>query len=246
MPDTAIPPPESPPDDEPRLPGHWGRLRPRFKNRILTGLIFIVPLGITAGVAWWIYTKCLQLSHLWVAPLIKSEELPSWINPAINFAGVVVTLSAIVALLWVIGSLSSSFLLRRLVRLMESVLLGLPGVRWVYAFTKQVMQLIAQNRSRSFQRVVIIEYPKERSHVLAFATGETRLSDSDELHVTLFVPTTPNPTSGFMLALPQSEVREARLTVEEAVRIIMSGGIIVPETIETSPYRAGAAASSVS
>jgi uncharacterized membrane protein len=224
-------------EEAPHLPAHWSQLRLRFKNRILTGLIFIVPLLATLAVAWWLYQQCVALTNLWITGILENEALPRWTQPAVQFAGVIVTLFAIGLILWVIGTLSSSFLMRQLVKLVERIVLGVPVVRQVYTFSKQVVALIVKKQSSKLQRVVIIEYPKEGSYALAFATGETRMSGSEEVHVTLFVPTTPNPTSGFMLVIPQSQVREIQLPVEEAVRLIMSGGIIVPDEIALSPYK---------
>jgi uncharacterized membrane protein len=222
---------------DPALPPGLVSLRPGFKNRIFTGLIFIVPLAVTVVVALWLYRWCVRVTDLWTRQVLDKELIPDWINPAIQFAAVIVTVSAILVALWVIGSLSTSFLMRRLVHWTERVVLGLPIVRTVYAFSKQIVALVAKNQERNLQRAVIIEYPKANCYALGFATGETRLSDSDELHVTLFVPTTPNPTSGFMLVLPKSQVRDLDLPVEEAVRMIMSGGLLVPENIGVSPYR---------
>ncbi|MBN1477858.1 DUF502 domain-containing protein [Candidatus Sumerlaeota bacterium] len=229
--------------NEVTLPPHWGQMRPRFRNRVLAGLIFIVPLGVTAFAAVWIYTKIAALSGVWLDKLIDRKvleaqfpEMARWLTPAINISAVVVTVFAIIVLLWFVGSFSSSFIIRRLMNLFERFVEGLPVVRPIYSFSKQVAELISRRQSSRGQRVVIIEYPKSRSYVLAFATGETRFTDSDELHVSLFVPTTPNPTSGFMLILPASEVRETNLTVEQAARIIMSGGIILPERVGVAPY----------
>jgi uncharacterized membrane protein len=239
-----VPPPEEQGQaDDIALPPHWGQMRPRFRNRVLAGLIFIVPLGVTAFAAIWIYTKIAALSGVWLDELIDRKELEvqfpqmgRWLTPAINISAVVVTVFAIIVLLWIIGSFSSSFIMRRVMRLFERFVEGLPVVRPIYSFSKQVAELVSRRQSSRGQRVVLIEYPKARSYVLAFATGETRFTDSDELHVSLFVPTTPNPTSGFMLILPAGEVRETNLSVEQAARVIMSGGIIVPERIGAVPY----------
>lgn len=224
-----------PPEGPPKISESWGQVRPRFKNRILAGLIFIVPVGVTGVVGWWIYTKCVVLTNLWVHRVL--ERVPDHISPLIQFAGVIVTLFAILLILWFIGTISSSFMMRRIVRLVEMLAESLPIVRQVYRFSKRVVDLIAKNRERQGQRVVIIEYPKSNCYVLAFATGETRMSNSNELHVTLFVPTTPNPTSGFMLMLPMSQVLEAKVSIDEAVQMIMSGGIIVPDELPVVPYR---------
>lgn len=224
-------------EEPPSLPEPWHQFRLRFKNRILTGLIFIVPLLATLAVAGWLYRQCVRVTNLWIKGIIENEALPDWIDPAVQFCGVIVTLFAIGLILWVIGTLSSSFLMSQVVRLVERILHGLPVIRPVYSFSKQVVGLIVQKQNRKLQRVVLIEYPKADSFALAFATGETRISDSPEIHVTLFVPTTPNPTSGFMLVLPQSQVRELLMPVDEAVRLIMSGGIIAPDEIEVAPYQ---------
>jgi len=234
----------SPPSPEPTpTPVSWGFVRPGFRNRILAGLVVIVPLGVTTVVAVWIYRWIARLSETGVKRFIPLDILktryPSlypWLNPAIDIAAVVVTILLILGILWLIGSLSSSFLVKRTYALIERGILGLPIVRQVYTFTKQIVAMITRSQRSEGQRVVIIEYPKEGCYVLAFATGETTFTDMEGKFVTLFVPTTPNPTSGFMLVVPANRVRETNLTVEDAARVIISGGIIVPERIGAAPY----------
>jgi uncharacterized membrane protein len=240
MPESPIPLPpavsEGAEDEGPRIPKGLRHYRPGFRNRILTGLIFIVPLLITGMFARWLYIKCITLSQPWLQHILRQPQLPGWTVPFIQFAGVIVTLAAIVIILWLVGTLSSNFLTRRLLHHFERLVLGLPMVRWVYSFTKQVMELLGQDRSASFKRVVIVEFPHEGFYVFAFAAGETRFPHSDELYVSVFLPTTPNPTSGYMLLYPQSRVLQTDLSFEQAVRTIMSGGIIIPEQIGAVPY----------
>lgn len=261
MPTDGTTPGEAPPPGElrgeVRLPSHWARVRPGFRNRILAGLIFIVPLAMTFLVARWIYIKGLEISPPWLKQIYERYEVPAQppapgaegqppaivkpqlhrlIRWGLQFSVFVVTLVIIGALLWVIGSLSSNFLMRLMIRSVERVIFGIPLVRSVYIFSKQIMELISENKQGSFQRVVLVEFPKENVYVLGFATGATAVSGHSEPYVTVFVPTTPNPTSGYLALYPLSHVREVKVSTDEAVKIIVSGGIITPATLPVVPY----------
>jgi uncharacterized membrane protein len=209
-----------------------------FRTRVLAGLILIVPLWVTAVVAVFLFRTLDAI----VKPLVVSlDQLPlfggaledGWRHTALQYT-VVILLGLLV--LYLLGLVSTTWLVRKLYSLGERLLLRIPLIKTIYMLTKQVLDLILSKRGRSFKEVVAIEYPKEDSWALAFVTGQTRLSDETREFVNVFLPTTPNPTSGFMLMVPRAAVKNLEISVEAAVKMLMSGGAITPEVIQTGKF----------
>ena len=132
----------------------------------------------------------------------------------------------------IIGALATGFFARSLVRLGESLVNRLPVVRSVYGATKQIMETVMASQSDAFREVVLIEYPRRGIWAIGFVTGTTRgevQNLSSETLINVFVPTTPNPTSGFLLFFPRRDLISLDMGVEEAVKMVVSGGIVTPE-----------------
>lgn len=230
------PPPPPPAEEVPRLPRSWGRYRPNFRNRIFAGLIFIVPLTMTFIVGRWLYLTIYGYSPKWLQQLSQGQGLPSWSRPLIDFSEFVVMLLIIGLLLWIIGSLSSTYLTGLILRTIEKIVFSIPFVRSVYTFSKQVMDLIARNREEGTpKRVVLVEFPHEGFYAIAFASGATKIGPGGQRYVSVFLPTTPNPTSGYMLLYPEHRVLATELNFEEGIRAIISGGIVIPSEIGARP-----------
>ena len=209
----------------PELP--WSkRVRGQLiKRYFITGLLIWVPLGITA----------------WVVSLIAGAAdqslrlLPAAIHPhnLIGFdipgAGIVVTL----VIIFITGLLAANFIGQRLVNWWERLLARIPVVNSIYNGVKQVSDTLFSSSGMAFRQPLLVQYPHQGAWTIAFLTGEPGgdvVNHLKEEHVSVYVPTTPNPTSGFFLILPKSQVIELDMDVDQALKYIISMGVVAPPT----------------
>jgi len=208
----------------------WRAVREAVRRYFVAGLLAFAPIAITMWAIAWIVTRLdnLLLPRVlkWVVPgLEQSPDLPPLVGALFTF---VVILAA--------GVIVRHFFGHQVVRLSEAVLGRVPVARSIYAAVKQLFEAIfrSETSTRNFNRVVLIEYPRKGLFALAFTTGDAHGPVADAVGVdygmvNCFVPTTPNPTSGFYLLVASDEVRDVNVTVEEAFKVIMSAGIVTPE-----------------
>ena len=196
----------------------------RLRTYFLTGIIITAPLGITIFIAW----KFIGLIDGWVTPIIPAAYNPESYLP-FDLPGLGLLLSIIV--LTLIGALTASFAGRILVRFGERLVARMPVIRAVYGALKQIFETVLAQSSESFREVVLVEYPRRGIWAIAFVTGRTEGEVQhlveDEL-VNVFLPTTPNPTSGFLLFVPRKNLTTLNMTVEEGIKLVISGGIVTP------------------
>ncbi len=202
-----------------RKPG----LLPRLRTYFLTGILVTAPIGITAWLIWLL----VDFVDRAVVPLI-----PEAYNPANVLGHSIPGLGVIIVLLVVtmIGALVTNFFGRVLVRTGERMVERVPVVRTIYGVLKQIFDAVLA-QSAAFREVVLIEYPRRGIWVIGFITGSTKgevQRVTDEAMVNVFLPTTPNPTSGFLLFVPRSDCIVLDMTVEEGVKLVISGGIVTP------------------
>jgi uncharacterized membrane protein len=215
-------PPVSPLDPEalPRpAPRTW---RQRFQRVLVAGLVVLVPVALTAFVLYQLF----QLLDDLFEPLILR-----WIGVDIPGIGVALTLVVILLLGW----LSTNVLGRRLIHIGERLVARVPIGRSVYSASKSVLEILSERQADAFKRVVLIEYPRKGLFSIAFVTGKlswTRLHPDLDDALTVFLPTTPNPTSGYLLIVPPSEVIDLPITVEDGVRLVISGGMLLPKSTD--------------
>jgi uncharacterized membrane protein len=192
-----------------------------LRNYFLAGVILLVPVGVTLFIT-------LQLFSF--ADSILGNAVSKAMGRQIPGVGLVSTIFICV----MAGMFAQNIIGRRLLRWMDISLQSLPVVRSLYVGAKQVSDVLFQKHANEFQRVVLVEYPKEDSWVLAFVTGDFPISLTPKKFspgslLCVFVPTTPNPTSGFLLIIDKSKVIDMTMGVEEALKIIISGGLVKPE-----------------
>ncbi len=193
-----------------------------LRRHFLTGLVVLAPTAVTAYLVWWGFTTVDSL----IEPL--QSRYPIIDIPGIGFV-------IVLLLILVTGFLASNLIGRRLIGLGEKVLNRVPLIRRIYSAVKEVSEVLLSKRNNAFQRVVLIRYPHRDAYALAFVTGEG-VEQLDQLLgeelVSVFIPTTPNPTSGFLLMLPKRDVTRLDITVEEAMKMVMSGGAVTPRSLE--------------
>ncbi|MGE5475710.1 MAG: DUF502 domain-containing protein [Bacteroidales bacterium] len=212
------------PQAEP-VPLHLGILN-RLKAYFFAGILVTAPVSITFYIAW----QFIQFMDDQVSPLIPPAFNPkNWGIPGFGLVAVVVSLT-------LIGALTAGFAGRVLVRLYDAVLERMPVLRGIYSAVKQIFETMLAQKANAFREVALIEYPRKGIWTLAFITGATggELKDRfDEEMVNVFVPTTPNPTSGFLLFLPKRDVQVLDMSVEDGIKMVVSTGIITPPTPPT-------------
>ena len=192
----------------------------RFRNYFIAGIVVLIPIGIT------IYLTIFIVS-------ISSKIIPKEINPnnylPYNVPGLEILIAVI--LITIIGWLSLSFLGKKLLILFNSILKRIPILRTIYSAIVQMTETFTKNEEQK-KNVVLIEYPRKGSWAVGFATKENSGEISNKTKkklVNVFVPTTPNPTSGFLLMFPKEDVIYLDLTFEEASKFIVSAGTSNPD-----------------
>ena len=135
-----------------------------------------------------------------------------------------------------IGILAKNLIIRRLLAVGEGIVLRLPFINKIYKLVRQISSAFFGERKELFNKVVLVEYPRKGCYIIALMTSSCRGEVAQRLgknFVNVFVPTTPNPTSGYLIMVPRSDVKELSLTVEDAMKVIVSGGVVSPDDIDT-------------
>ena len=192
-----------------------------FKYYIFTGLLSILPVAAT----YWILLKLFQFFSTPGATIVEyifKDKVPKYIP---ELAGFILT----ILFISFAGMVVSNVLGKRIYAWFETGLLRIPIVRVVYRAIKQITTSLSDPNRQAFKKVVYIEYPRKGIWTLTMVTGES-INKTGEKYYHIFVPTTPNPTSGFMLYVPQRDTLETDISVEEGLKIIISGGMLAPGT----------------
>ncbi len=205
----------------PRRRGLFAGLR----NSFLTGLVVVAPIGLTA---WFIWTFVGWIDG-WVLPFIPDNIRPE------RFFGVNLRGSGLIAFLLFtifVGWVAKGLIGRSLIYWGEGLVERMPVVRSIYSGVKQIAETVFAQTERSFEKACLIEYPRKGIWALGFisteARGEVNARAGDEQLVSVFLPTTPNPTSGYLLFVPRSDVIELDMTIEEAAKLVISAGLVYP------------------
>jgi uncharacterized membrane protein len=202
--------------------------RIRLRNYFLTGLVIAAPISITIYLTW----TFINWVDGWVKPFIPRVYNPDYYLP-ISVPGVGLVFA--IFLLTLLGFLTANIVGRSIVSYGEMLLARMPLVRNLYSGLKQIFQTALSESNRSFNSAGLIEYPRQGLWAIVFiateAKGEVRqqLEDVEDDIVSVFLPTTPNPTSGFLLFVPRSAIRVLDMTVEEAAKLVISAGLVSPE-----------------
>ena len=214
----------NPPSPDPAPRGWMASARHALAGYFVAGLLLIAPIAVTAWVVAWAVRS---LDNAILPHLLRLAGLEH--APRIPLVGAIFTIAVILLL----GVVARHFFGMELVRLGERVLARIPVARSIYGGVKQLIETIfLANPTQQFRRVVLIEYPRKGIYAIAFTTGASQgivQEETPERVINCFVPTTPNPTSGFYLLVPESELRAVDLTVEDAFKLIMSAGLVTPE-----------------
>lgn len=188
-----------------------------LRRYFLTGLLAITPLAITSWILWRIY----YLVSEWVQPWVQKvpglgETYPEFVLTLMGF-----TVFAMAIIL--VGMFTRNLIGMAFFRLVERFFERIPVVKSLFSATKQLSEVFLQDRRTAFQKVVLFQYPRQGLFSIGFVTRD----EKHESLVNVFLPTTPNPTSGYLLLVPRQDVRVLDIPVEEAIKLIVSGGAIM-------------------
>jgi uncharacterized membrane protein len=201
------------------------RLGARLRAYFLAGILITAPIGITVYLAWLV----ISFVDSRITPMIPAKYNPENYLP---FALPGLGLLILIVLLALIGALMAGYVGRLVTHGYEGLLNRMPVVRGVYAAIKQIVEAVLAQKAQAFREAVLVEYPRPGVWVIAFVTGRAKgeIRDiSTEEMVAVFVPTTPNPTSGFLLFVPRRQVVPLAMDIEDAFKLVVSGGIVAPE-----------------
>ena len=207
-------------------------VRRNIRNRMVSGVLVLVPVGVTLLVMRWVLqwmAGFLQPPLEWLARSLDMAYIPA---QAISVLLTIVSIAGFLLAVYVTGTLAQAVVGRRLIRAGETVLMRVPLASTIYSAAKQVMEAIAAPSKSALRTVVLVEFPRRGAWSVGFLTGRL-LEDQDHGMAKVFVPTTPNPTTGFFVIVPQDEVMITDMTVEEAFKMVISGGIVSPEALDT-------------
>ncbi len=213
------------PPEEPavRTGGRFG-IRRHLRGYFLAGVLITAPIGLTTYLAWlFIHWVDNQVTPL-LPPAYNPETYLPFGIPGLGLLIVCIGLT-------LIGALTAGLLGRMWTNLTENILNRMPVIRGIYSAIKQIFETVLSQSSQSFREVVLFEYPRRGSWAMGFITGRTEgeiqdLTEDDVVNV--FLPTTPNPTSGYLLFIPKRELVVLSMSVEEGIKMVVSGGIVTP------------------
>jgi len=192
-----------------------------LRRYFISGLVIIIPLGLTIFIFWLLVTKLggFLIPLFRILPFLK--DLPQEILTILGFIFFLI-------IIFLIGGLTSGYLGKLLVSFVEDLILKLPIVREIYNSARQLTTAVFVDR-KSLKKVVAVEYPRKGIFALGFIMNEEKIlsSDGQKEFFLIYLPTTPNPTSGWLILIPKEEVKELNLTIDEGLKLIISGGIVI-------------------
>ncbi len=231
---SAAPGPGNKPTEEASQTRPRMSLSQRLRAYMFAGILVTAPIFITFYLAWLFVT----FVDSKINPLIPAKYNPeSYLPFAVPGLGLLVLIIA----LMLVGALTAGFFGRLWLRLSERVLSQMPVIRNVYSAVKQILETVLAQQSNAFREAVLIEYPRRGMWAIGFLTGITKgevQNLTEEECINVFLPTTPNPTSGFLLFVPRKDIVPLTMSVEDAIKMVISGGIVTPPDKRPAAVRA--------
>jgi uncharacterized membrane protein len=212
----------------------WARLKSNVRRRLLSGILLLMPFGVTLLVMRWLF----QWVAGFIRPIItfiisKLSQVPVIeAVPDIYITVSVATLSIVVllVLLYLVGVIGQFVIGKRLIKVGETLLMRIPLVRTIYTATKQVAQAVSLPERAAFKSVVLVEFPRPGFKAVGFLTGRIQGPSGESLYK-VYIPHAPILTTGFLEIIPADEVVETSLTIEDGFKMILSGGVVSPDVI---------------
>lgn len=214
---------------EDKKQGMFTHLKKDVRKRILTGLLLILPVYVTFVVIKFLFGFIGGI----LSPVVKKTlyllgvSMPntSLAEFIVTFFGLILTFIA----LYFLGIFAANFVGKSIIRYFENLLTITPVVKSIYSSVKQILHAVTLPGKQAFKRVVLVDFPKEGTKSIGFVTGASECGDGKKISV--FIPTIPNPTTGFLIFVDESTVTNTNLTVEDAFKALFSAGVLIPESI---------------
>jgi uncharacterized membrane protein len=204
-----------------RKPSFWNRFLKKLRDVAIAGLVVTVPIAVTIWIFVWLFNEIDKI----LKPLISR-----YFGTALNGHTTGIGFAIIVALVLIVGLIATNVIGKRIVRWGESLISKIPISRTLYEGIRQMMQSYSEKDKTGFLQVVMVEYPRKGVHTLAFVTNEYTNEHGKKM-VSLFIPNSPNPMSGFLHIFDDSEVVRTRLTIEEGLKMVVSAGRVSPKDV---------------
>jgi uncharacterized membrane protein len=199
----------------------WKKIRTYF----ITGLLVLTPLVLTIFIIWKLFIGIDGLLQGFISNMLERVGVPAT-KYGLGFISVIL-------LILLTGLIARNYFGRKVIKLGENVLSKIPLISRIYMAIQQISNAFLSEKREVFKKAVLIEYPRKGIYSIGFFTQDTRGEVQERLNrdvVSVFLPTTPNPTSGFLLFVPKSDVTELDMSIEEALKLVISGGAIVPSS----------------
>ncbi|OHB42401.1 MAG: hypothetical protein A2099_02085 [Planctomycetes bacterium GWF2_39_10] len=212
--------------------GMFSQFKKDARKRMITGLILILPVYVTFFVVKFLFgfvggtlspviKKALQLLGV-ALPRTSLDEF------IITFLGLILTFIS----LYFIGIFAANFVGKSIIKYFENLLTKTPIIRNIYSSVKQILHAVSLPGKQAFKRVVLVDFPREGVKSVGFVTGSTKHNNEKEF-INVFIPTIPNPTTGFLIFVSEDSITDTNLTVEEAFKLLFSGGVLAPRDFVT-------------
>jgi uncharacterized membrane protein len=216
----------------------WKGFKNDLRNHFLTGVLVLMPFGVTLLVIRWVLGWMAGILKPWLlkilALVIRNPELQTSPPGYVSIAASVVSIFFLLILIYLVGVLASKYLGKKLIFVGEWLLLKIPVLRTIYSATKQVMKTVSVPKENAFVSVVLVDFPRAGMKAIGFLSG-TIEDNSGKKYCKVFIPTTPNPTTGFFEIIDEQDVIKTSITVEDAFKMIISFGILAPEKLDIKP-----------
>lgn len=203
----------------------------RLRNYFFTGLVVAAPIGLTLYITRWF----VELIDTWFVPLIPARYQPDTVLP-FDIPGLGLLIAFI--LLTILGAFTANFFGRAILNFAERLVDRMPVVRSIYGAIKQIFETVISQSTTSFRDVGLIEYPRKGIYTIVFVTSQTKAQFGAGMGldlISVFLPTTPNPTSGFLLYVPREDVKILDMTIEDGAKLIISAGLVEPKKLPVKP-----------
>ena len=211
-------------------------IQSRLRNLFIAGLLVLLPISLTIFIITFIFQKLDNLLSPAFVKLLILLGLPLQADQFVMGLGVVATIFIIIFT----GLITKNILGKKLFRLGEIIVEKIPVARSIYSGAKQIIDAVSKSQLDAFNKVVMVEYPRKGLFSLGFVTCEARgeiQGKTKNKVVNVFIPTTPNPTSGLLIFVPKEDITPLTMSVEEGIKLVVSGGIVTP-TENDNPQKA--------
>jgi uncharacterized membrane protein len=196
-----------------------------LRARLISGILVLIPLGITL----FILNILLASLTSFVRPLLSP-----FVGEIHKYAVTLIALGITTLIIYFTGLITNHLIGRRMIHLGERLLMKMPIIKSVYSASKQVVDTFSSSTKAAFKAVALVEFPRKGSLAIGFVTG-SMTNPEGQLVYRVFIATTPNPTTGFLLFIPADEVQFTDISVEDAVKMIVSGGVLSPDSYQKRP-----------